>query len=54
MSYKKFKRDPLSVASEERIKDVYDDLVRKKQIVMLDHFGSLPIKELPIGDFQLR
>lgn len=46
VSYKKFKRDPLSVASEERIKEVYDDLVRKKQIVMLDHFGSLPIKEL--------
>lgn len=46
VSYKKFKRDPLSVASEDRIKEVYDDLVSKKQIVMLDHFGSLPIKEL--------
>lgn len=46
VSYKKFKRDPLSVASEESIRKVYDDLVNKKQIVMLDHFGSLPIKEL--------
>ena len=46
VSYKKFKRDPLSVASEESIRAVYDDLVNKKQIVMLDHFGSLPIKEL--------
>ena len=46
VSYKKFKRDPLSVASKEDIKSVYDRFKSNKQIVMLDHFGSLPIKEL--------
>jgi len=46
VSYKKFKRNPLSVATHDQIKKVYDYLVDNKQIVMLDHFGSLPIKEL--------
>lgn len=46
VSYKQFKRNPRSVASEESIKAVYDRLVEQKQIVMLDHFGSMPIKEL--------
>lgn len=46
VSYKQFKRNPKSVASEESIKAVYDHLVEQKQIVMLDHFGSMPIKEL--------
>lgn len=46
VSYKKFKRDPLSVASQQDIRAVYDRLVAQKQIVMLDHFGSLPISEL--------
>ena len=46
VSYKKFKRDPLSVATRDEIQKVYDDLKNKKQVVMLDHFGSMPIAEL--------
>lgn len=46
VSYKKFKRDPLSVATDEQIDEVYNRLVTNKQLVMLDHFGSLPISEL--------
>lgn len=46
VSYKKFKRDPLSVASKEDVQNVYQRFVDNKQIIMLDHFGSLPIKEL--------
>lgn len=46
VSYKKFKRNPLSVATKEAIESVYNRLKDNKQIVMLDHFGSMPIKEL--------
>lgn len=46
VSYKKFKRNPLSVANQEDIKHVYDKLVSQRQLVLLDHFGSLPISEL--------
>lgn len=46
VSYKKFKRNPLDVAKQEDIRHVYDKLVAQKQLVLLDHFGSLPIAEL--------
>ena len=46
VSYKKFKRNPLSVATSEQIDEVYNRLVEKRQLVMLDHFGSMPIKDL--------
>jgi len=46
VSYKKFKRNPLSVASKEDIETVYNRFKENKQIVMLNHFGSLPIKDL--------
>ena len=46
VSYKKFKRNPLSVATREDAKTAYDSLKNNKQLVFLDHFGSLPISEL--------
>lgn len=46
VNYNKFKNDPLSCASRERIKEVYDSIVENDSLVMLDHFGSLPITEL--------
>lgn len=46
VSYKKFKKDPLSCATEEEIKKVYNDLKDNDKVVFLDHFGSMPISEL--------
>ena len=46
VNYNKFKNDPLSCASKEKIKEAYDDIVNDDKLVMLGHFGSLPITEL--------
>lgn len=46
VNYNKFKNDPLSCATRERIKEAYDKIVDNDSLVMLDHFGSLPITEL--------
>lgn len=46
VNYNKFKNDPLSCASRERIKEAYEKIVENDSLVMLDHFGSLPITEL--------
>jgi len=46
VNYNKFKNDPLSCATEERIREAYDEIVNHDQLVMLGHFGSLPITEL--------
>lgn len=46
VSYKKFKRNPLSVAKDEDIKAVYKSFVDDRMLVMLDHFGSLPVSDL--------
>ncbi len=46
VNYNKFKNDPLSCANRERIKEAYDKIVDNDSLVMLDHFGSLPITEL--------
>ncbi len=46
VNYNKFKNDPLSCASREAIKDAYDSIVENDDLVMLGHFGSLPITEL--------
>jgi KaiC/GvpD/RAD55 family RecA-like ATPase len=46
VNYLKFMRNPTSVASEERIKDVYDDIVNNERLFLLDHFGSLPVDDL--------
>jgi archaellum biogenesis ATPase FlaH len=46
VNYNKFKNDPLSCASKEDIKVAYDKIVANDSVVMLGHFGSLPITEL--------
>ena len=46
VSYKKFKRNPLSVTSREKAHEAYEKLKQNKQLVFVDHFGSLPISEL--------
>jgi archaellum biogenesis ATPase FlaH len=46
VNYNKFKNDPLSCATSEEIKAAYDKIVENDSVVMLGHFGSLPITEL--------
>ena len=46
VNYNKFKNEPTKYASAERIKEVYDSIVNDDKLIMLDHFGSLPISEL--------
>lgn len=46
VNYNKFKNDPLSCASKEAVKDAYDSIVNDDKLIMLGHFGSLPITEL--------
>lgn len=46
VNYNKFKNDPLSCASREDIQEAYDYIVNDDKLVMLGHFGSLPITEL--------
>ena len=43
VNYLKFKRDPLSVASKEQIQAAYDRITSNERLVMLNHFGSMPI-----------
>lgn len=46
VNYLQFKRKPLAVASAEAIKQVYDRIANNEQLVLLDHFGSMPIDSL--------
>lgn len=46
VNYNKFKNDPLSCALREDIQKAYDEIVENDDLVMLGHFGSLPITEL--------
>lgn len=46
VNYLKFKSQPLSVASAEDIRAAYDSIAKEDKLIMLDHFGSLPISEL--------
>ena len=46
VNYNKFKNDPLSCASREDIHKAYTELKDNDQLIMLGHFGSLPITEL--------
>lgn len=46
VNYLKFKRNPLSVATEEMIRASYEKIVNNDQLVLLDHFGSMPIDSL--------
>lgn len=46
VNYLKFKDKPLELASMEEIQAAYDDIVNNDKLVMLSHFGSLPVSEL--------
>jgi len=46
VNYLKFKRDPLSVASREAIQEAYQRITHHDRMVMLNHFGSMPIDTL--------
>ena len=46
VNYLTFKNNPLLVASREDIEKAYKEIVNNDQLVMLGHFGSLPISEL--------
>ena len=46
VNYLEFKNDPLGVASKEKIEKAYREIVDNDQLVMLGHFGSLPVSEL--------
>lgn len=46
VNYNKFKNDPLACATKEQIKKAYDEIANDDKLIMLGHFGSLPISEL--------
>lgn len=46
VNYLKFKRNPLAVATKEAIWEVYSKITSNEQLVLLDHFGSMPIDSL--------
>jgi archaellum biogenesis ATPase FlaH len=46
VNYNKFKNDPLSCATMEEIAAARNSIVEDDKLVMLGHFGSLPITEL--------
>jgi replicative DNA helicase len=46
VNYLKFKDQPLECAPIEEIQAAYDDIVNNDRVVMLSHFGSMPISEL--------
>lgn len=46
VNYLEFKNNPLGVASYEDIQKAREEIVNNDQLVMLGHFGSLPVSEL--------
>lgn len=46
VNFNRFKKDPLSCATREQIREAYDYMDDNQKIVMLKHFGNLPITEL--------
>lgn len=46
VNYLKFKDKPLECATIDEIKSAYDEIVNDDKLVMLGHFGSLPVSEL--------
>jgi archaellum biogenesis ATPase FlaH len=46
VNYNKFKNNPLQCASREAIQEAYDSIKNDDKLIMLGHFGSLPITEL--------
>jgi len=46
VNYLEFKNNPLNVAKREDIERCYREIVDNDKLVMLSHFGSLPVSEL--------
>lgn len=46
VNYLEFKNNPLKVATKEQIEQAHKSIVDNDQLVMLGHFGSLPVTEL--------
>lgn len=46
VSYVEFKENPFVVAEKEDIERVYNELTQSDNIVILDHFGSIPVEDL--------
>lgn len=46
VNYLEFKNNPLNVAKREDIERCYKEIVDNDKLVMLSHFGSLPVSEL--------
>lgn len=46
VNYLKFKHKPLECATEEQIREAYASIVNDDRLIMLGHFGSLPVSEL--------
>ena len=46
VNYLSFKRNPLSVATSEMIEQSRNKIVNNNLLILLDHFGSLPITDL--------
>lgn len=46
VNYLKFKDKPLELATIDEIREAYDSIVNNDKLVMLGHFGSLPVSEL--------
>lgn len=46
VNYNKFRSEPTSVAPVEKIREAYDSIVTDDRLVLLDHFGNLPVSEL--------
>lgn len=46
VNYQKFRRDPLSVATLEQVQVSRDKIIANDSLVLLDHFGSLPVSDL--------
>ena len=46
VNYLQFKRNPLSVASEEQIREVYNSITENNRLALLNHLGSMAISSL--------
>jgi KaiC/GvpD/RAD55 family RecA-like ATPase len=46
VNYQKFRRNPLELATREQIEEVRNRIIKNDSLVLLDHFGSLPITDL--------
>lgn len=46
VNYLKFKRNPLKFAPREKLEEVYKEITDKNDVLLLNHFGSMPIDEL--------